>query len=469
MIRNILFVSIWLYCFTGASYSQAYRIDVQLKSFDQDSMFLAYYYGNSQYLKDTAVLENGRFRFEGDSMLKPGVYMVVTPPDNQFFQVLVSAGEQRFSISADQAEINKTIKFEGSSENAVFYNYLNFLQEKGAHANTLRDRIKDAQGNEKAVLEGELEAVNAAVRSKQEAVINENPGSLVALLLRSNLEIDVPEDFEGTEEEKQMAQYRYFKDHYFDHIDLADDRIIHTPFLHERIQYYIEKLTFKVPDSIITSIDKILGEFPEGSDGYQFYLVHFLNEYAQSKVVGMDAVYVHLVETYYAKGKAPWIEQEQLDKMIKNAATLKPLLIGKKAPDLTLYRQDGTTLNVHDIQAPYTVLFFWDPDCGHCKKSIPKMIEFYDHYASRGVEILGICTKTGEKETECWTYVEEKGLDIWMNTSDKYLRSRYKQIYDIKTTPQIYILDKDKKIAFKRIGAEQLPGVLDFLLGQEEG
>ena len=46
----------------------------------------------------------------------------------------------------------------------------------------------------------------------------------------------------------------------------------------------------------------------------------------------MDAVYVYLVENYYATGQAAWTEEEQLKKIIDNATTLQPLLVGKIAP-----------------------------------------------------------------------------------------------------------------------------------------
>jgi hypothetical protein len=39
-------------------------------------------------------------------------------------------------------------------------------------------------------------------------------------------------------------------------------------------------------------------------------------------------------------------------------------------------------------------------------------------------------------------------------------------LYDLKTTPQIYILDKDKKIISKRLGAEQLDELMMRLLDE---
>jgi len=153
-----------------------------------------------------------------------------------------------------------------------------------------------------------------------------------------------------------------------------------------------------------------------------------------------------------------------LEKLISQAETLRPILIGKTAPDLTLYKKSGEVVKISDIDAEYTVLFFWAPDCGHCKKAIPSIIDFYNAYKDRGVEILAICTKTGEDLLPCWEAIEERGMDIWMNVADQYLRSRYKMIYDVKTTPQIYILDKDKKIIVKKIAGEDLSPVMEEVI-----
>ena len=181
----------------------------------------------------------------------------------------------------------------------------------------------------------------------------------------------------------------------------------------------------------------------------------------------MDAVYVHLVTEYYAEGRAPWTDEEQLSKIIKNANTLKPILIGEIAPDLKLQGREKEEITVHGIDADYTVLFFWDPECGHCKKSIPVLVEFYKEYRNKGIEVLAICTKLNDAGDKCWDVVDERGMDIWINANDPYLRSRFKQIYDVRVTPQVFVLDADKKIVMKKIGAEQLTDVMDHILGEK--
>ena len=80
------------------------------QNYEKDSVFLAYYFGNSQYLKDTAVKEGNKFQFKGEEPLKAGVYMIVLPPDNQFFQILINETEQTLSAKADFSDINQTIQ-----------------------------------------------------------------------------------------------------------------------------------------------------------------------------------------------------------------------------------------------------------------------------------------------------------------------------------------------------------------------
>ncbi|MBP8086462.1 MAG: hypothetical protein KAY48_04175, partial [Saprospiraceae bacterium] len=66
--------------------------------------------------------------------------------------------------------------------------------------------------------------------------------------------------------------------------------------------------------------------------------------------------------------------------------------------------------------------------------------------------------------SSCWSTIKERGMDIWVNASDQYLKNRYKVIYDVKTTPQIFVLDKDKKILVKKIAGEDLATVMEEII-----
>ena len=144
-----------------------------------------------------------------------------------------------------------------------------------------------------------------------------------------------------------------------------------------KIEYFLEKLTVNHPDSIAESIDFLLAKMEPAEQTFRYYLSTYLNKYAKSKVIGYDAIYVHLVKKYYQSGKTPWVDEESLAKIIDNANKLDPVLIGKIGADIKVYKEDGTPISISDIDYEYLVLLFWAPDCGHCTKMMPKFCLLY--------------------------------------------------------------------------------------------
>ncbi len=433
-----------------------YKINITINGFEGDTIILAHYSADKQYVDDTiSINKKGVFVAEGKESLKGGVYLVLLPPDNTFFQLLVDHNEQHFSIETDIKDHITTTKFEKSPQNDAFYQYMNFIGQKRKENGSL---MKVANSDPKA--KEKLAAVAKEVKTYKDNLFSKFPNSILKALLKGSENISIPEALNKDEKKR----YIYYKSHYFDNINFKDDRLFRTPFLYPKITSYIEKLTPQHPDSINVSIDRILGAMDKDSDMFKFYVSHFLNEYAKSKVVGFDAVYVHLVETYYDKGMTPWVEEEQLDKIIKNAQDLKPLLIGKTAPNIQLYSMDKSKkVQLHQIESPYTVLYFYAPDCGHCKKATPHVKTFNEQFKDKGVKVIAVCSKPYTEEKQCNEYIKDNEFkNIWMNLWDPYYR--FKKIYDLKTTPQIYVLDKDKKIISKKIGAEQLIEVMPRLM-----
>lgn len=460
----LLFLSVFS-LLTGFS-QPGHDIRIQIDGYDQSELYIAYYMGDKQYIKDTVSRStDGSFLYQGEETLPGGMYLIVMAPDNNFIQILIDEKNQRFSLRTNKENPTKGIKIEGSQDNLLFYNYLAFLEEQRPKAEAL-SKEKEAETNDKkkAALDDQLKAINDEVLSYQRKLIANHPTTLSAAVVRANMPPDLPE---YTGDDADLKRWRWMQQHYFDQIDLTDVRMLRTPFLFQRIDHYVQKLTIQHPDTINQALDNILERLRPADESFRFYLIHFLNFYAQSKYVGMDAVYVHLVDKYYAVGQAPWVEGEQLQKIIDNANTLRPLLIGRVAPDIRMQKRDGSSVSLHEIQSKYTVLYFWRYDCGHCKESTPIMKEFYENFKDRGVSLFAVCTKTRDEVAGCWTYVDENGVGDWLHAVDPYNRSRYLSIYDMRTTPQIYVLDAEKRIVSKRIGAEQLSELMNELLKEK--
>jgi len=449
------------------SQEDGFRIEVQLNGFQERQAYLAYYFGDKQYIKDTvAVGENGRFVFQGDEPLDGGVYLVVLPPDNQYFQVLIDENEQNFSLRANLSDLVNTMVFENAPDNTRFNEYLRYLARKRPEAASLQAQMEgvDPDSDEHTRLQKELDALNESVHDYQREFVASAEGSLSSALVRANLPLDAPEMEGEDEEEIRRKKFLWTRSHFFDHVDLSDERLLRSPVLFEKVDVFVHRLRVEHPDSLAEAIDYVLGQMDPKGENFRFFLIHYLNEAAKSKIVGMDAVYVHLANQYYASGKADWTEPDQLKKIIENAQSLEPLLIGKTAPDLALQTREGKKIRLYDIDSKYTILYIWRYDCGVCKKSTPDMKAFYEEFKDQGVEIYAVCFKFGDEVSGCWDYIDDKGIGDWIHVVDPYNQTRFSETYYIKSTPQLYILDKDKKILSKRIGADQLKEVMETII-----
>jgi thiol-disulfide isomerase/thioredoxin len=435
---------------------QSLELKIELKNYGNDTIILGNYFGDKQVVKDTLYSKDRKnFVWVEDSLVKPGMYMLLLKPSNQIAQFFIDGKDRKITMAVDMDNIND-IRFKGSEMNSDFYKYLVYLKDLRPLADTLRKQItasETATGTKDAKLMNKLNELDLGVKELQTKFIEKHKGSLFALLLNSSREVEIP-DFQGTEEEKKYKRFLYYKEHFFDFMDFHAEGMVRTPFISQKFDTYLSKLTNQDPDSLIRAIDFLLLKVKHDTESYRYFLASYLNKYGQMKIVGQDAIYVHLVDNYYAKGETPWVTQENINKMIENADELRPILIHKTMPDFTTYLQNGDGINLHSVKSEYTIVIFWAPDCGHCKKIMPSVVSFYENYKDKGVKIFSVCTKGGDKTTTCWPAIEEKKMQGFINTADEY--QRYNAKVRIKSTPKIFILDTNKKILIKDISGEEI-------------
>ncbi|HHH50592.1 MAG TPA: DUF4369 domain-containing protein, partial [Saprospiraceae bacterium] len=131
-MSKLLVLTLALFFAFNFSFAQdAYEIKVKLDSFPQKEIYLGYHLMDKQYIQDTIQInKNGYFIFKGEEALPGGVYLIILPPDNQYFPILISKGEQHFTIKANAKNPFKGIKIKGSPDNKLYYEYLTYLSTK---------------------------------------------------------------------------------------------------------------------------------------------------------------------------------------------------------------------------------------------------------------------------------------------------------------------------------------------------
>lgn len=447
-----------LFLYISAAYAQQMvQIDFKLSNFVGDTLLSAYYMGDKAYVSDTIVVKNGLAKLTRKEELEGGMYLLVHK-GAPIFNFILSKGDQKFSMEADVKNVENTMKVKGSKENQIFHEYMLFLKQMKAKSEEIYTKKED------------LLKLDDMVKERQLKIIKDNPTSFTAKIIASTFQPNTSQMLTVDGKVDSVAQFYYYKAHYFDDFDFSEHRFVRTNILKSKFMYYLEKLTTPHADSIIVSVDYILGKAQANKEVYKVVVVELLNHYAASKVICMDKVYVHIADKYYCSPQAPfggafWVKQEQLDKICTNANELRTSMCYAKAPNLKLNDLNGNPKELYAIQAKYTVVFFWDPDCHTCKKYSERMMEVYDSLKMYGVEVFGICSKNIDEYDKCKKKADEMQLK-WTNVGDPYNTGRSKILYNVKSNPQIYLLDKDKKILYKRLDVDQL---IDIVKNMEKG
>lgn len=467
MLLRILFI-LSIFFSSNSLFSQNISVNFTFHNYNNDTLIIGTLFGAKQMAIDTLLnYSQNAFNWQPPKDTPPGIYFAWLRSENLFIQFLINGKEKDLSLEVDIAN-PKSVKVLGSAENELFHNYLNFLGQQQELKDSTRSQLNKAKetGAPHELLEDRLEEIQKSVTQYQKDKANTHPGTLTAFLLKGILEPDVPEFDIEDEKELQAMSYYYYRDHYFDNIDMSHPALMRSSFIHTKVNDYIHKVSYLHPDSMKVSIDVVMKKLEVNPEAYRYFLADLLNAYSALSIAGQDALYVHLVDNYYNKGKAPWVGPSNLEKINSFANNLRPSLLGNIMSDFVTYKEDGTAVSLHAIDADYTVLFFWDPTCSHCKKVFPIVREFHNKYGEKGkVEVVTICSKGGERYPKCWEYLKDNDYGHLLNTGDEF--QRYNEIHRFNKFPKAIILDRSKKVLMKDFNPEKLESVFNNVIKQK--
>jgi thiol-disulfide isomerase/thioredoxin len=436
-----------------------YEIEVNINGLSDSTVYVAYHLGDKQYINDTLKLDrSGHGVIRGEQTLPQGIYMIVLP-GRKYFEFLMS-DDQHFAINCSYSDYFNTLKFSGCDENSAFLTYQKTwiaMQQKAA------DLGKRAQNNKQnsdslKFLTAQQKTQEVRMTSYLKGVITENKGNLLSLLVKAMLPPEtpvftIPAVVSNPDSLKWVLTYNYNKNHYFDNIDLTDERLLRTPIIYARLNTFFTNVLIQAPDSINKEIDRLMKKCEKNTKVYQFVAVYLFNHFRESEIMGHDAVMVKLADDIYLSGKADWVTKEFKDDLRKQIDLLRPNLIGKKAQNLVMDSYSGIFVSLYDIKKDFTILYFWEPNCGHCKESTPKLKAYYEKAKNNGIEIFAVCTQSDKQK---WTqYIEENKL-TWINGWDPQRATHFDAYYNVQSTPMIYILDKNKVIIAKKLAVEDI-------------
>ena len=464
---------LFLFAFAINSFSQGYEIQVTIKGMENQNLNMGHYYADKTYVKDTVMTDSkGLAIFKGDKKIDGGIYFIVLPGKTIAWEFLLT-DDQEFSMSSDTSNYLDNLVITGSKENDLYLEYSRFMRDNNRAMSVFQDQLKDAKDDpkKKELVMKDVEVLQKSVKSQWKKYIADNPGTFFKNIINAQMfpeapEFKIDESIANKDSMKQVLTYYYNKKHFFDGIDFSDSKLLRTAYLNSRLQTYFTKLVFN-PDTIIKDGDVIIERASMNDDVFRFVVEYMLNLKYETNRMGMDKVLVHVGEKYYLSGRATWVDSTRMDKIQDRIIKTLPNLVGQKSADMKVITHDNKIVNLHQINTDYTILVFWEPDCGHCRKTLPKLHDIYTHLKwdlEWSIEVMAVFTQV--KEFDKWVeFIEEHAMDDWINAYDPYGWSKFRDNYDIYSTPVIYILNKEKEIIAKRLDVEKIE---EFIEGWEK-
>lgn len=471
MKKYILFLVAFFACKLGNA--QGYQVSLTAPQYKSGIAYLTYYMGPNLNVVDSAAVTNtGTAIFKGSKKLAPGVYVIVLPGKSLRTDFLVDK-EQRIAVRTDTTDLlNKTI-VTGSKENILYVQYQKFVAQKSVSLESERRAfLASTTKADSALHEARYNTYNAELNAYRDDIVKKQPASMMAALLKAMKEPMVPFQRPVTKEDS-LANYNYYKAHYWDGVSFMDDRIIRTPFFLKRIERYYREVLPPMPDSIIKDIDYKLLLARNNTEMYKFLLNWLTDEYINPKYMGQDAIFVHLFDKYHSKGLTSWLNDKQMETISRRAYMVMSNLIGEKAANLEMIDSTGKPAPLYNLQADYTIVCFWDPNCGHCKEEVPRLDSIYQaSWKSHNLKIYAVLTPDDKEHSQqAWiNFIKDHKLGEWTHVyktkamEDADLAAQkpsFRQLYDITVTPTIYLLDKDKHIIGKKLTIFQLNDLLE--------
>jgi len=458
--KLILLISFFLFIFHETHAQQDYRIAVTVSGSTDTALMMTCYYGDKIKLVDTAMRQKkGKFVFEGRKKLPGGIYMAVTPGKVKLFEFIVG-DDQHFELETDTSGSALNLKAFNSLENQVFIQFMSDNETTYKQVKALIDQIDstDLKSDANNAIRAQVDSLNKKSTETKLQLIDQYPDLFVGKLLNAMRDVKVPDSIMHSSD--STLAYKYYKAHFWDHFDWQDSCLIRTPVIANKLNEYFEKAVYLQPDSVIAAIDVVIAKARPSREMVGYLIWYSMAEYQNPKYMGFDKILVHLYDRYFSQENILYTSESVLKMIKERADVLRPLLIGKIAPNMILVDTTDQLKALYSVKSEYTLVLFWDYNCGHCKEEIKALKPLYDA-KTYPMEVFAVCV---DSDLDRWKKaIRERDL-TWINVNGtRSATPDFHDLYDIHGTPVMFMLDKDKRIVAKQIVVEQIPDLMKHL------
>lgn len=152
-----------------------------------------------------------------------------------------------------------------------------------------------------------------------------------------------------------------------------------------------------------------------------------------------------------------------IQKMLANLKQASESAEGMTIKDFTQPGLDGTPVSLlgEVSKSKITVIDFWASWCGPCRQEMPFMVELYDKYKDKGLNIIGISL---DEDSDAWKAATQQLNIPWVQMSDlKGWENVIAKHFCVNSIPHTIVVDQQGKILKRGLRSEKLE---EFVAGQ---
>lgn len=448
--------------------TQAYTISLDIPDAPDSTIYLAHHFNGQILVSDTVLLDrSGKGVFQGDSLLDQGLYLIYLNA-NHFADFLLSK-DQQIHIRHRFKEATP-LQIEGAPETKLFNQYKQLLSDLKEKQQYFLETRKQYENNRDSVIRcnQQLEKLNNQITNFWFSESKKYPQTFYSRFLLANYipvpkAEEIPPAIQSNDSLRWVFEYNFRKNHYWDYFDVADPRFLRTPLFKPILENFADRVLIQRPDSVVPYVLQLIERSRSNPKSFRYVTSFMLNHFAQSQVMGMDAAFVRIAENYYLNGLASWADSASLAGIARQVAFKQHNLLGMKATELKLESWENSWFSLHEQKSRFTILVFWEPDCGHCKTQLPELYnDVFLPLKNHGITLFAVNSQSNKKEWE--DFINDHKLYEAIHCWDPLNQSNFRINFDVQTTPMIYLLDQDKKIIAKKIDPKTVKEILQQII-----
>lgn len=287
--------------------------------------------------------------------------------------------------------------------------------------------------------------------------------SALGCLNKNNVSTGVRNDGISLSSEADLSLNERSLLHYWDGFDFSDSAAVRNPEVGEQKLVDFIAAFPNVSDTVRTkAINKMLFQTQRDPASFQYFIEQFDHYlYNPNSPMRNDLYYESVLSFVVNYAELSDAEQLSYSNLL---ALVRKNQVGAEAKDFPFLSSNGDNLSLHKMDAPMTVLFFYEPGCSFCKTSIKKMVEnssIKKMISNGALDILAIYPYG---DLNSWKAYQKHIPANWINGFDSHCQILENSLYDIRATPTIYLLDQDKNVLLKDTDLIQLTGVIEVAL-----